>query len=548
MAPELHILLKLFSKLVNQLFSLTFVVLMTTLTLEPCCVAAEAPANPHYGGTLRLASYGQPAALDPFNTSDTISAHLMDLVFNRLIKTDENGQFIPDLAKRWEISENGLVYTFHLRKGIKFHDGTPCTSEDVLRSVHLFSRGKIISGHQGMFDVVKSWEAPAPLVFRIILKEPYPPLFTRLCRIYIVSRAYGESSGGDSGRSGAPIGTGAFRLSQWEKSGKITFMANPDYYDGRPYLDSVVVLPIRKGRVWSSFLRGEVDMAFDLTQENYKAIQEDPSFRVFRILSGSVYVLTFNFHDPLMQEKWVREAIAHGINRRELINEVEGGDAAAASGPFPPNSWAFNSEVMPAAHDPRESEMILQSAGFVKTGRVFERGGKKLTVKMMVDGKDQKLFRMAKLIRQQLNEIGVRMVIDAYDDFQDFVKRAYGQGDFQSYLFAFQTGLQEPDTMVTYWYSGAKTPYNLGGYKNPAVDDLIERGRKVHDPASRTAIYHELHQVMAQDKPSLFIYFPYKYFAVSSRVVIPQTLYSSFVPFYVLERAYVDSTNQHERG
>ncbi len=521
-------------------FALTIALTMMLL-LEPCLeLRLEESLEAPYGGTLQLGWYRKPAPLNPFQTTDTISAPLMDLIFNKLVRFNPTSGFEPDLAKRWEISEDGLTYTFHLRRGVKFHDGSECTAKDVLHTFQLMGNKSVSPTFYQQFEVVKEWRAPSDFVFQMVLKRPFSPILVSLWRAKIVPRKELEEPARDlENFVKQPVGTGPFMFESQEEDGSMWFKANPDYFEGKPYLDEVhVKIFPNKGQVWSAFLRGEVDMLFYLDSMDREAIKDNPSFNIFRALAAGGYMLMFNLQDPLLSNPKIRKAVSLAVNRREIIQTLERGEGIITDGPFHPFSWANNPSVKPADHDPEGALALLQSEGFTLQGDTLEKEGKKLVLNLLVDSGNEHLIRIAKLIRQQLQEIGIRMNFHFFSNYQELFRKVYEKdSEFQCYLSPFNVGVEiEPDPASIYWDSAS--PFNLVRYQNIEIDYLFELARKTHHQAQRARAYQRIHEIIAEEKPAVFLYIPYVFYAASKQVFNAEKLAASTIPFYQVKKIY----------
>ena len=489
-------------------------------------------------GTLHMGWYTKPAPMDPFNTVDTITVPLMELVFNKLVRFNSRGEFEGDLAQRWEISDDGLTYTFYLRRGVKFHDGTECTSKDVLKTFQLISDQETSPTFWRHFEMVREWRAPSDFIFEGQLKEPFSPFMLSLWRAKIVPEH--RLRGGKKDLASFiqhPVGTGPFVYLEQEPSGDMHFKAYEDYFEGRPHLDEVAVKIFGdQSQLWSAFLRGEIDLITYLDRKNYQEIKNDPSFHIFRALSMSGYALMFNLKDEFLSEETIRKAIAYGINSEELVDHLEEGDGVLISGPFHPNSWAYDQAVKPQAYEPKKAMALLASDGFIQRDGIFERQGKKLFLNLLVDAKNDHLYRMAKLIRQQLQEVGIGISIKVFSNYQELSKKIYqNEASFQGYLFIFNTGL-DPDIPATYWESSMPKPFNFGNYRNSEVDALFQVARKTQNQTDRARAYRQIHRIIARERPAVFLYMPYIFHAVSNELINAEPLLSApFIPFYLLK-------------
>lgn len=521
--------------------------LMLTLSIEPALFAQpETAKQDRYGGALRLASYGTPAPLDPFNVTDTISVTLLDLVFNKLIRWNVRDSAEKDLAESWMVSADGLTYTFHLRRGIRFHDGIPCTAHDVAYSFRLFSDRTISPTYYRYFEKVAHWEAVSDSIFQVRLKEPFSSFLLVLTKMCVIPKHKLLNAERDvSNFVTHPIGTGPFRFKAWESSGRITFGRNPDYYAGKPHLDEVVILPIEKDQVRPAFLRGDIDMAFYLSREHFRDLGENAFFQTFRALSTFSYALIFNFKDELLQNQNVRTALAYTIDRNELIERIESGEGVPANGPFHPESWAFDPEVEATVYNPGEAKSILKQEGFEEAEGTLSRNGKPFVLTITVDRKNEHLYQLAKFLRQQFGQIGIKTELNFYSDYAELIKKVYEERNFQLYLTPYHAA--EADVAMEYWYSRTRGAYNVGSYFNPAIENLINSAKKTYDEKKKKVIYYRIHRLIEEDKPALFLYFPYHFFAASKRVEVPEELFSPVIPFHALKDVFISDGKNEER-
>jgi peptide/nickel transport system substrate-binding protein len=465
--------------------------------------------------TLQLGAYSKPDPFNPFKTTDTIAVPVMDLIFNKLIRRNKKGEFEPDLAEKWQISEDGLTYTFYIRKGVTFHDGFPCTAEDVLYTYQLFSDPNESPFFYDRFNLVEEWKMVSDSVFQVVLKKPFSPFLYLLWKAYIVPKHRLKNAKTDMKHfERHPIGTGPFQFSTQSARGEILLQAYGDYYEGRPNLDAVHIQMFEeKGQIWSAFLRDEVDMTFYLDQRDYLEIRDNPAFQIFEASSIAGYGLTFNVHDAFLSDPRVREAIDLALDRQEMMDLLENERGLLSSAPFYPNSWAYDPNIKPTPFNPEKAQVLLSDAGFDLRDGLLEKDGKKFTLNLTLDPNNEHLYRMAKVIRQQLQEIGITTKIHSFSNDQE-LKRfiADPESGFQAYLIVFNSGT-DPDTQSNYWET--KAAFNWGNYKNDEMNKLFEEGRRFPSLEKRAKIYQEIHRILAREKPAIYFYYPYVYHATS---------------------------------
>lgn len=514
--------------------------LLISATASPYTFAAPAslPSKPRYGGTLHLGHHQKPAPLDPFNVTDTISAPLIDLIFNKLVRVKPSGEFEPDLAERWEISEDGLTYTFYLRRGVKFHNGQECTAKDVLYSLQLKSDKKISPDFSKQFERVKEWKAPSDYVFQAILKEPFSPFLVSLWRGSIIPKASAIHSSADLRKfAKSPIGTGPFIFEKQEQDGAIHLKGNGNYFEGRPYLDKVHIhIFSSKGQVWSAFLRGEIDIAFYLDRNDYKEIAANSSFRIAKALAPGGYMLLFNFKNKLLANEKIREAISLSINHAEILEKIEDGEGIIVNGPFHPNSWAYDLSIPTPKYDAFKASELLHAEGFTLRENIFEKDGNRLVLNLLINSENEHFMRIAKMIRQQLQEIGIAIQIQPFSNYQDLHSRVYHpDSNFQIYLAAFNNIDPDPDVVSQYFTGGS---FNLGNYENSKVAHYFAIARETADLEKRGEIYKKINEIVFEEKPAIFLYIPYVFHATSNEISAPNEFFGPFISFYLTKLVF----------
>ncbi|MCK5215005.1 MAG: hypothetical protein KAR05_06595, partial [Candidatus Omnitrophica bacterium] len=219
--------------------------------------------NHPYGGTIIWGARQEPTIINPILTTHTVSLDLMNIIFNHLIRINSQGEIESCLAKSWEISTDGLMYTFYLKRGVKFHDGIECTSEDVQFTYRQLIDSQNNSPYRFHFELIQEIEVLNKYALRIILSKPFPPLLFKLAAREIVPKHILE--GEDLKKTSFnyhPIGTGPFKFKSWDReTNQIELVANPDYFEGRPYLDKIIVkIYPNSSQLWSAIMRQEIDL------------------------------------------------------------------------------------------------------------------------------------------------------------------------------------------------------------------------------------------------------------------------------------------------
>lgn len=489
----------------------------------------------HKGLTLRLGGLGgKPGIINPIFTNETISQALSQMLFNGLVRLNKEMLPEPDLAESWDISPDGLTYTFHIRKGVKFHDGVELTAEDCKFTYEIASNPKIGCPWIDDFDAIKNYESPDKYTFKVTLKEPCAALTGRLVE-YIVPKHLleGKDIKTDSYNL-HPIGTGPFRFVERTKDNKIILEANKDYYEGRPQIDRIIATGYDKeSQCWSAFMHGEIDVIFFLSKENFEITRRDPDFKSYSFLAPYTYGLEYNPENPFFKDKKIRQAVSYAINTQELIHKVESGYGKPSTGPFLPSAWSSNPAIKPIEYNPKYALELLKEAGWsLNANNILEKDGKEFRITMLVNSNMRNGPMIARIIYQNLYSIGIRMDIKNFNyknrEEESYKKLAQEAEVYLTMLII----MTDPTETARDWHSKYKTRTNkLWKYQNPEVDKLLDKGQVTSDIKERQKIYHQIHQMLFDDQPVTFLYFCYHLGAVNARFNNTDSVFSPTMSF-----------------
>jgi ABC-type transport system substrate-binding protein len=440
-----------------------------------------------------------PTNLDPRIGADAYSAHLDGLIFSSLVAHDAQMNVIPDLAEQWEMPDP-LTYVFHLRQGVKFHDGRELTSADVKFTFDSIISGTVKTPKRGAFRLVKSTEAPDAYTFVFHLREPYASFLFGLARpsVGIVPR--------DSpvGVSQHPIGSGPFRFVSEIRDEEIILDRNPDYFGVAAKIerirfrivpDAIVrALELRKGSADVEINSLTPDMSATLAKERGLIVDEQPGTPV-------AYV-AFNFEDPILAHREVRQALAYATDRATLVKFLLRGQARLATGLLPPNHWAFDADVTQYGYDPARAEKLLDAAGFPRRA-----GGVRFRLALKTST-DESTRLTSAAIADQWKRVGVSLDVRPLE-FATFFSDI-SRGSFQLYTLRWVGANNDPD-ILEYVFGSKKTPpdgANRGRYRNLALDALLDSARVEMDPQKRKAILWQVQKIVAEDEPYINLWYP----------------------------------------
>jgi peptide/nickel transport system substrate-binding protein len=490
---------------------------------------SAAAGPPAYGDTFIEASIGDIGGLIPTLTSDQSSYEVGGLIYDGLVKTDKDLNLAPAMAQSWMYSRDCLDLTFKLRQDIKWHDGYPFTSADVLFTYQAMINPKTPAPFKEGFLLVKSVDAPDAYTVRVHYDKPYARAVetwgTSILPKHLLQSFADAGTLRESPQNSQPVGTGPYRFQEWKPGEKVVLVANPDYYEGRPYLSRIVyrVIP-SQATIFLELKANGVDYVNTLTGIQYARQTEYPAFRKayhkFRYPASDYTFLGFNLKDPRFADRRVRQAFAHAINKQELIDGVRLGLAREATGPIRPGTWAYTDKVTRFDYDPEKAKALLAEAGWKDRdgdGVVEDQSGKPFTLTIRTNQGNDERKKIAEIVQQRLKEVGVQADIQLIE-WAAFIKEFVKPRRFEVVVLGLGTGI-DPDQFVV-WHSSQRGPdqMNRTGYDNPEVDRLLEAGRMSCVQSERVRYYHRIQEILAEDLPMIFLYYRDALPVVAARV------------------------------
>ncbi|HET7874424.1 MAG TPA: peptide-binding protein [Methylomirabilota bacterium] len=479
--------------------------------------AAAGSDTPAYGDTFVMASIGDIGGLIPSLTSDSASHEVGGLIYDGLIRLDKNLNFAPAIAESWTFSKDCLTLTFKLRKDVKWHDGHPFTAEDVRFTWQTMVNPKTPAPFKDMYLQVKDVEVLDPYTVRITHPAPYARaletwgdamLPKHLLEPYVADGKLRESP-----QNRNPIGTGPYRFREWRPGEKVVLLANPDYYEGRPYIGRVVyrIIP-SQATIFLELKAKGVDYS-RLTAFQYVRQTDYPAFRKaynrYRYPGSAYTFFGFNLKDPRFADKRVRQAFAHAINKQELIDGVALGLAREAYGSIRPGTWAYTDRVKRYEFNPEKAKALLAEAGWKdrdSNGFLRDKDGRPFAFTIRTNQGNDERKKIAEIIQQRLQDIGVKADIQVIE-WAAFIKEFVKPRRFEAVILGLGTGTDPDQFMV--WHSSQAGPdqMNRTGYASPEADALLEVGRASCIQGDRLKYYLRLQELLAEDLPMIFLYF-----------------------------------------
>ncbi|MDR0615709.1 MAG: ABC transporter substrate-binding protein [Synergistaceae bacterium] len=501
--------------------------------------AAE-DGKPVYGGVLRWHEVANPPKLDVHMATDTTSARVIYCIFENLVTNSLDGQnVIPQLAESWSASEDGLTWTFSLRKGVRFHKeteggkptengGREVTAEDWKWTFERMIRDNsprayfvdCIAGYDEMADGnAEEWSgirAVDDYTLEFTLKQPFSPFLTVLSynSFGVVPKEDVEKWGADFNFH--PVGTGPFVFEEWVQDQRVTLKKNPEYWgkdeDGNqlPYLDGWELVVIPDGTVaWEEFKKGNIDIMRDVPDN---LVSDARSLLGDKMLDGpqpGTYYFGFNMQkEPFKSNKALRHALNYAVDRERINDLVLEGLWFPAKGILPPSMPGYNPNLESYSYDPEKAKELLTEAGFPD--------GFETTLQVNQNVRHRAI---AEAVQAQVAELGIKLNVQMVDWGVHLDTLDRGEYDGM-YRMGWVVDYLDPDNFlyVNLHSSNFGAKGNYSFYSNPEADKLMEEGRTETDPAKRVEIYQKAEQTIVDDAPWLFLFYYYNNIATQKWV------------------------------
>jgi peptide/nickel transport system substrate-binding protein len=449
----------------------------------------------------------EPVTMDPPQITDLNSTRVIKRMFEGLT-AQELGTYkiVPGLAERWEISKDGLVYTFHLRRNVTFHDGTPLTAEAVkfcfdrqMNEQGPFYKTGTYPYVRGFLGNVASVEVVNPQTVQIKLKAPLTPFLQYLAHhsLYVYSPEALRKWGKDVVKH--PVGTGPFKLESWEPGVRVVLARNDGYWGGAPKIRQAIYVPIIEAQARLAAIKtGEIDLTMDVPPDSLADLRRDPNVVVAEADSSAVWYIALNTRHPVLKDKRVRQAMNFAVNKEAIIRDILKGTAIVANTPLSPAYGPYHeTNVSRYPFDPEKAKALLKEAGHA--------GGFDVTFFVPESGSGmQSPVEMATVIQANLAAVGVRARIQTME-WGAYLKKYLDGPDMAE--MSWNPSIGDPDHMMYMLLSSDRFPpaFNAGFYQNARVDDLLRRGRTTLDDAQRIPLYKEAQRIVTDEAPWIFV-------------------------------------------
>ncbi len=509
---------------------------------EPFKPVSGKGGKPAYGDSIVVGSIGQPSTLLPVLASDSASFDIADLIYNGLVKYDKNLKLVGVLAESWNVSTDGLAIIFHLRKGVKWHDGHDFTSRDVLYTYKVTIDPKTPTAYAESFKQVKKADAPDPYTFRVTYAKPYAPALESWSMLILPSHLLEGNDITKSELARHPVGTGPYKFKEWVPGQKLVLESNKDYFEGRPYIDRYIYRIIPDNSTMFMELKAEGLDMMGLSPVQFQRETDTSRFKArfnkYRYPAFAYTYLGYNLRNPLFADKRVRQAITSAINKNEIVHGVLLGMGQTAHGPYKPGTWAYDPHIKDFDYNPERAKRLLAEAGWKEKNSdgILVKDGKPFQFTIITNQGNAERSKALQIIQQRLRVVGID-VRPRVIEWAAFVTQFIDKRNFEAVILGWTIG-QDPD-LYDIWHSSKTGPKELNfiGYKNPEVDRLLEEGRSTFNMEKRRKCYYRIQEILAEDQPYTFLYVPDALPVVSARFhgiePAPAGITYNFIRWYV---------------
>jgi peptide/nickel transport system substrate-binding protein len=505
--------------------------------LVACTRAGVSSSGEHsytQAGTLRVEILTVPRSLNPIFAISTSEGFLADLAFNKLVTSDARGHDVPDLAavvptvENGGISRDGRSVTYHLRRHVRWQDGAPFTSADVKFSWQAVMNPQNNVVERRGYDDVASVDTPDAdtVVFHLI--KPFSPF---------VDTVFGESDEpyavvpkhllGNYAALNAvpfdemPVGTGPFRVVRWRRGDQVEYVANDDYFKGPPHLRRIVVRFVSDDNTRESDLRSHVsDLAVTVTPPVFRDMRGDAGFQTLNVASPYYVALAMNTLNSPLGDLRVRQAIAHALDRKAIIQDDTYGTGIPATEDLATYYWAYDGSVPGYAYDPTQAATLLDAAGWKRgPDGMRANAGRSLEMSLVYDTADTTFRRLSVQVQAQLRAIGIDVHVKPFQAAMLYAAAAGGGvltgNKWDLALSPWIAGADPDDSQQ--WMCAYFPPagWNLSRICNPAIDAAENQALASFDRGVRMKAYQRIQTMLAQQVPAVFLYYQPRLYVMS---------------------------------
>ena len=470
------------------------------------------PQHPLYGGIYRRGLEHDPVTLDPSRITDIYEVVVTQQIVEGLVQYSDNLMVVPCIAESWESSRDNLKWVFHLKKGVRFHNGREVTADDF---VYTFTRildpnvhsdaASLISRIQGASEfisgkakTVEGLKTRGPYILEISLSELYPPFISVLAMVNFGVVPEEEINGYGDAFGHRPVGTGPFRFERWVKGKEIVLLANDAYHEGRPYLDQVVFRIFPGGTtelMFEEFEKGNLEDSL-LPADARERVLNENLYQVLQRPALVIRMYMMNNTVPPLNDVRIRQALNYAIDKERITTEVGKGKLVSATGLIPEGMAGWRPDDENFSFAPAKARDLLQKAGFP--------GGRGLPVIDIFSSVTSKgPLAEDEAVKKCLEDVGVQSSFHYITDWAEF-KQMVQSGNAPVFKFSWGADVPDPDSIISPLFH-SKSPQNIAHFNNLKVDQILERAQNESNYQKRIALYAEAQDQIMADAPVILM-------------------------------------------
>lgn len=480
----------------KRLFGFTILMFITYLLFIPTQSVAKV-----YGGTVIYAAGADPDNLDPANAESNPSEAVNRMMYENLARFDEKLKIVPGLSTKWEQSKDGLTWTFFLRKGVKFHDGTPFNAEAAKVFIERMI-GPEKPSRAGLYTpFVNSVEVVDDYTVKIRLKTPFAFFLNNLAHSAsgIISPTALKTYGKDISRRA--VGTGPFKFVEWIHGDHLTMVRNDDYWGGKPYLDKIIVKTVKEDSARVMMLQsGDAQLIVRIPSEDVPRLEKDPNIKLDSTETLRVLYIAINCFKKPFTDVRVRQALNYAVDKEAIVKSLYQGRALVSAGIVPPLATGYF-PVQGYPYDPEKAKKLLAEAGYPN--------GFKAKL-WSPQGRYPKDFEMAQAIQQQLKKVGVDCTLDTMEwaAYLAATRKAPEENESELFLLGWAPSTAEARWILYPLYTtGEWVPKgnNRSFYSNKEFDELVNKFTLATSKAERDKSLKAAQELLVKEAPSIFV-------------------------------------------
>ena len=444
-----------------------------------------------------VATQNAPSNFDPRVGIDEASQKIHQLLYNSIVKIDNDLRIVPELAESLTNPEP-TRYVAKIRQGVRFHDGRPLTARDVAYTFNSMLAPDFTSARKGAYRLLAAVRAVDDFTVEFLLKEPFGSFPINLVMGIV-------PDGSPASIAQQPVGTGPYRFVSYAADDRTVLAPNTDYWEGAPANGGLVLKVVPDETMRGLELRkGSADMVVnDLAPDVIHTLQQEGKVAIETMPGVDYAYIGINLRDPLLKDARLRQAIGFAIDREAIVRYLRRGMARIASGVIPPLSWAFAEDTFEFTHDPARARQLLDEAGY----RDPDGPGGQPRLHLTLKTSTSEVYRVqAAVIQRDLADVGIALELRSMEIatlFSDIFS-----GNVQLYTLQW-VGVTDPDMLRRVFHSAQVPPtgFNRGYYINPEVDALLDRATRSTDDAERERLYAEVQRIVARDAPYIGLWY-----------------------------------------